>query len=486
MIPHDEGLYYYEAVLTFSKAPSLKELPVPMNPGEPSYEGYMLPGFPLYFQVRQNQNTSIQRSPEEILSSYNKLPKCRGHHVLERLSPDEPLKRARWVLANKTRHNLENKFEDALLNDFKTKDDISLKGYQYSKNSVGIEMDYRYNNCQLESLEALTDRDTWLDVMKHSKRQIVPNKIRVHFIFFGDSNIRNQHNFFRDHFARPTAFLDGRIKLTYVPFMEYWPLTWDKSRETFLNVTRDNPNDHFVTVYNLGLHEITNRCALFGQFVGRVKSKDAVPCLPSYQDDVRNMTQLVASKPAMVKIWQSTTAGWPKWGVFGVAWPQKKGQPFPQATDACADINKIAWNIVRKAGMKVMDTYWMTLSRPDHREVIDKDASRTSYKLVHMGPEVYLVLLRQLLTIALDALRNGKPRRRRLKRRSRNWPLTSLNYMPSARKHLGLLSQKTHIYKPNLKRPFCMKIHRTRQKPPKMSSSIWNKHTRWIAWSVEM
>ena len=56
-----------------------------------------------------------------------------------------------------------------------------------------------------------------------------------------------------------------------------------------------------------------------------------------------------------------------------------------------------------------MDAYWMSLSRPDHREVHDRDASRTSYKLVHTGLEVYDVLVRQVLTIALDAIRNGKP-----------------------------------------------------------------------------
>ena len=36
----------------------------------------------------------------------------------------------------------------------------------------------------------------------------------------------------------------------------------------------------------------------------------------------------------------------------------------------------------------VVDTYWMTLSRPDHREVVQKETIRTSYKLVHLGVSV--------------------------------------------------------------------------------------------------
>jgi hypothetical protein len=85
------------------------------------------------------------------------------------------------------------------------------------------------------------------------------------------------------------------------------------------------------------------------------------------------------------------------------------GSILSLATDMCASLNGVAHEVLSKRDIAVMDTYWMALSRPDHREVIDNDASRTSYKLVHMGPEVYLLLLRKLLTIALEALSDGKP-----------------------------------------------------------------------------
>lgn len=190
--------------------------------------------------------------------------------------------------------------------------------------------------------------------------------------------------------------------------MKFWDETWDWSRSWYLRVMTEFPNDHFIVIYNLGLHEFQNRCALFGQAAKRVKPNPG-PCVDFYQNDVANMTNLVTSNRALVKLWESTTAGWHRWGVFGVAWPQKAGQNFPIDPNLCHDLNRVAWDVVHKSNMKVMDTYWLTLPRADHREVIDKDASRTSYKLVHFGPEVYLSLLRQITMIALEALMNGQP-----------------------------------------------------------------------------
>lgn len=417
ILPHDVGVYKLEAVLTFSHPPKFEDLPVPFTGSTPevAYEGYMLPGFPLEFEVvpadildrfdsltvsqRLKLEADHRRQLQEI-----EFPKCKAHDFVEN-SVTSPLEKARWVLKQKPRFHPHNTFK--MVSNYSSEVNISLANYQTSETSVGFTMDYQYTNCTIDSLEELTNNKRWEQAVNSSKRK-VNNKRRLHFLFFGDSNIRNQHNFFRDYVAKPSKLMGGKMALSYVEVMKYWPHTWDEARAKFLKIYDDNPNDHFIVVYNLGLHEISNRCSLFGQKTKRVEANPG-PCIPFYSDDVTNMTDLVLSKPAMVRIWQSTTAGWPKWGVFGVAWPQKWGQYFPLATDMCASLNGVAHEIVSKRDVSIMDTYWMALPRPDHREVIDKDASRTSYKLVHMGPEVYLLLLRKLLTIALEALSDGQP-----------------------------------------------------------------------------
>ena len=65
--------------------------------------------------------------------------------------------------------------------------------------------------------------------------------------------------------------------------------------------------------------------------------------------------------------------------------PQNQGQRFPREPNFCAYINEIAFGIMQEEKIPVVDTYWMTLSRPDHREVVEKETIRTSYKLVHLG-----------------------------------------------------------------------------------------------------
>ena len=50
-----------------------------------------------------------------------------------------------------------------------------------------------------------------------------------------------------------------------------------------------------------------------------------------------------------------------------------------------------------KLDIPVVDAFWLTRSRPDHRQVThDNDIGN---HLVHVGPEVYNVLLRQWLTV---------------------------------------------------------------------------------------
>ncbi|KAL7559403.1 hypothetical protein ACA910_008023 [Epithemia clementina (nom. ined.)] len=422
--PHDPGMYHVEIVLAFSKTINMTQVPMDGRLGEPSFEGFLLPGFPISFAVVDDDNNN-NNNKNNGAKTTNKVPGpakkiCHSNQILQR-SDDYPLTFARWVVTSRTRHNAfslrdlmvpKGTNPNKKLTSLAKYENISLEGYQYSDNSVGFHMDYVPNSCDIQSLSNLTKVRTWTNAIQTSKLQISQTS-KIHFLFFGDSNIRNQYNFFRDHVYKSLLRQDpnGVVRLfnfSYVDVMKFWDDTWEKSKEHFVSITGQFPNDHFIVVYNLGLHDLNNRCTLFGQATGRV-SATAGPCLPYYKDDVTTMTRLVASTPSLVKLWQSTTAGWHKWGVYGVAWPQKQGQKFPKDPNMCHYFNQVAWDVVKEHDMQVMDTFWLTLPRADHREVIDRDASRTSYKLVHFGPEVYSSLVRQILMIALEAIKNGKP-----------------------------------------------------------------------------
>jgi hypothetical protein len=116
-------------------------------------------------------------------------------------------------------------------------------------------MDYQYTNCKIDSLEGLVNHNCWEQAIDSSKHQ-VDGRHWIHFLFFGDSNIQNQHNLFREYAAKPSKLMGGKMAFSYVEVMKYWPHTSDEARKKFLKVYDDNPNDHFEVVYNLGLHEI--------------------------------------------------------------------------------------------------------------------------------------------------------------------------------------------------------------------------------------
>jgi hypothetical protein len=64
--------------------------------------------------------------------------------------------------------------------------------------------------------------------------------------------------------------------------------------------------------------------------------------------------------------------------------------------------DEIAWEVMQELDIPVMDTYWMTYSRPDHRE--STDTNTLADKMVHAGPEVYDVLTRQWVMMVLETL----------------------------------------------------------------------------------
>jgi hypothetical protein len=54
--------------------------------------------------------------------------------------------------------------------------------------------------------------------------------------------------------------------------------------------------------------------------------------------------------------------------VYGAAWPTNATQPLPFGSDFSNYFNNIAYNVMADAGIPVMDTFYLTLPRADHRE----------------------------------------------------------------------------------------------------------------------
>jgi hypothetical protein len=103
-----------------------------------------------------------------------------------------------------------------------------------------------------------------------------------------------------------------------------------------------------------------------------------------------SMNTMIKSYDAEFKVFQSTTAAWPKYGNFGVDWPMG-GQLMPMATDVIPFFNDIAYGILKDNFLEIdlMDGYWITYSRPDNREV-----GTVGSKLSHPGLEVLSAMAR--------------------------------------------------------------------------------------------
>jgi hypothetical protein len=68
-----------------------------------------------------------------------------------------------------------------------------------------------------------------------------------------------------------------------------------------------------------------------------------------------------------------------------------------------AQFNHIAWDILARVdGIHVLDGYWMTLARPDNREVgLEKMLGK---HLVHPGEEVLHAMVRVWMQVLLQSM----------------------------------------------------------------------------------
>jgi hypothetical protein len=116
------------------------------------------------------------------------------------------------------------------------------------------------------------------------------------------------------------------------------------------------------------------------------------------------LVQLIRDFPADLRVYQTTPAAWPKWGNYQSGWPLEHCQMLPMSPQMCEVVNTVAWPIMERHHLAVMDAYWLTRPRPDHRQVVENIPAGAA--LVHTGFDVYSALTRQWSMMILESLRN--------------------------------------------------------------------------------
>jgi hypothetical protein len=356
----DPGPHAVEVVLTFSTPPDMDMFPLDADDDEPGYEGYLLPGFPLTVTVNSETIPASSR-------------RC-GFSDLTSNSTRSAIDHGRWLVVKRqaSRRGRTNTTASTA---------ISAEDYQSGLNSVGVQMEYVPYKCVLPQRHDLLE-----ELLSSEKTR------RLHVVLIGDSNMRKQWKMFEKW---STGILSTLISTSGGLVLQL-P---DIQRSLRLLKEGAAPETKFVILFNAGLHDIGQLCSRKWAENRQTYIHDSASCNEHYQQSLLQLVDLIQSFPAELAVFQTTTAAWPKWGNFGFAWNPSLLQTLPMDTSSCAHFNEIAWSVMKEADIPVLDSYWLTLARPDHREVDEDNA--IGKHLVHAGPQVYDSLVRQWVTTFL-------------------------------------------------------------------------------------
>jgi hypothetical protein len=394
-IPLDEGTYTVEVVLTFSNPPPFSTFPLE-NMTEPGYEGYMLPAFPLTVSVTEPFYSSLA----SLFGPKGSLPLCTMSELLES-SPTNALETGRWVVAEKM---IDTPFSQDK-NVLDQNGNITLDGYQRGDNSIGFRMDYRPAHCSLLDESTISDARILDECMQRSKLDF-PNR-PLHLVLIGDSNIGVQATW-----AGQAGVLGNGYKGSMIS--AHGGIN-DKLPEIKKNLTQLIKNDsesgvsfRYLVIFNSGIHDIIHLCG--SEFMGNhhinVTARGDARCVDTYRQKLTELASTIRDLfPGALTVFQSAVAAWPKWGLVGAEWPAHEipsWQSLPFATDFARHFNEIAWQVMKEFDIPVMDAYWLTLSRPDHREVTKTNG--IVEKILHAGPEVHSVLVRKWAMMILESI----------------------------------------------------------------------------------
>jgi hypothetical protein len=400
-LPLDAGIYTVEVVLTFSNPPAFSEFPVAVR-REPAYEGYMLPGFPAAVSVKGGGSSSSDSGVHSVVDP--PLPLCTMSQLLE-TGPSSAVQTGRWLVREKNIERISNYNHTPSSNN--SNDDINLDDYEEGYNSLGVHMEYRPTKCSLLDEAAIRGNNMLQQCRQTSMQNGVAEqapRMMLRVIFIGDSNIAKQYVW-----AGSNAVIGGHFRYSVIVtnrgINERLPEIKTEIAELLRNDQRQGPSMQYqyVVIFNSGLHDILFLCGSnhWGLRINYTARGDA-RCADLYREKLTELVRAIQQIPSVLTVFQTTTAAWPKWGTFGGSWPAAKKQPMPFTTSFVEYFNEIAWDIMREMRIPVMDTYWLTLSRPDHREVSEDNNIKN--KMCHAGPQVYSVLVRKWFMMILESI----------------------------------------------------------------------------------
>ena len=397
---YDPGLYTIEVVLTVSNPPAWGAFPLHDEHQAPPYEGYSLADFPLLVTVPEPTTTTQLRPSSSSrqhpgTTKYTPDNAC-GIPDLMESSPNSALAKGRWVVTSKV--NSKEYVSTTLQSN-----EVTHIGYATNVNSLGIQMEYTYNSkCRLLPETSFhTERD--------DQRFFSQCPETIHIVYIGDSVLRIQMETLQQ-------FLEGSASVRF-HFLSLHggyrrnQILGPANIEAFLRDVQHQaaPKDRIVLLFNTGLHDIHRLCGTefaadrLDYLPSEPLTAGTFTCVDEYRTVLRDFFRTIQEFPAHLKVFQSTTAAWPKYGNYGIGWaPQPERMPL--VSDFSALFNEIAFEVLAEHStttedttITVMDGYWITYPRPDNRESGD-----IGKKLSHPGMEVLSVMTRKWAMLISD------------------------------------------------------------------------------------
>ena len=404
--PLDAGSYTVEAVVAFSAPPPMESLPLGgkgdddggdvEGEEEPGYEGYLLQGFPLQLEVLPSSSAAAKGLLEGDGGDHlrtctiDQLPTYGSGS--EAVEDANILAKGRWVVTEKVR-------DPNYMEHTADPHHASLDGYQHGYNSLGIKMEYQPVGCKLADLSGTDDGlDRWLGNDGGSD---------IHFIFVGDSVMGLQHR--RISLAlQEKATMGYGAKATIIGTHGGLAKRLDGVIEELQEIAADNPKERRVVLFNAGLHDIAQLCSTKYKNARAdyfPLADDEFSCVEVYKTLLHELALFLAGYPAEFVAFQTTSAGWMPYGNFGFAWKPNEYQPYSLSPNSVAHFNQVAMETVEEASggrFLIVDGYYITLARPDHREIGEDNA--IGKHMVHPGVEVVHAMAQIWLTIVANVL----------------------------------------------------------------------------------
>jgi len=364
--------------------------------------------------LRHNNNNKSKKPIHLDDESVNEDDLCSFEDLVE-TSPMSAMSKARWKVTGKVNdRDYSSKTMKSPI--------VSTIGYVNNENSLGINMEYRYRNDCLILPESSFNKGPIPRRPKAVGQCDGPQK-KVHIVYVGDSLLRVQKAMLQELLKDiPT----DRVEFSLLQLHGGYRKVQKQGGKEGMNVktffddlkmkTKNAGNDETIVIlFNTGMHDIHNLCSAELSDdrktyldVNRLES-GYFSCVEEYRALLRDFLDLVNDFPAALKVFQSTTAAWPKYGNWGFQWNQN-GENMNLISDFCAAFNEIAFEVLadyKDSDIHIMDGYWITYPRPDNREIGMGSESRESNigkKLSHPGVEVLSAMVRKWVMLMLDRI----------------------------------------------------------------------------------